>query len=108
VPCTNKYKYALYLPKTRAYLHEWYKQGCLVCGVYAPSIIEAHHVDPVGKEFEVGHVKTMDELMDELSKCVPLCKNHHSLMHLAMRNGGAGMGWDALVEYVKTKHPQTM
>jgi hypothetical protein len=53
------------------------------------------------KERDMRHCHTVEQLLPELAKCVPLCFNDHTLTHLAMRNGAKGMGIDALIAYVK-------
>ena len=76
-----------------------------MCGVYAPSIMAAHHLNPDEKDGTVGRMGGKQATIDELTKCVPLCFNHHQLVHSALRNGGQGLGWDALVEYVRDQYP---
>jgi ribosomal protein L32 len=75
--------------KYRAFWHQLAeKQGfatCVVCG--APAV--AHHVCPDTKLFRIGdwinkHAPTKKNIaifLDELKKCVPLCRKHHPGIH---------------------------
>ena len=87
---------------------EWCWTGCLVCGVNAPGIIAAHHIDPSDKEYAISQISNAEKMRAELAKCVPLCMNHHQLIHIEMNNGGAGLGLDALVRLVREKYPSTI
>lgn len=63
--------------------------SCLVpkCGIRD---IQFHHVKPADKRIEVGRVArygTLEELLAELHKCVPLCDQHHREVHSGYRKG---------------------
>ncbi|HEU5116814.1 MAG TPA: hypothetical protein VFT74_09085 [Isosphaeraceae bacterium] len=64
----------------------WFKtQGCKLCGEPEPCCLEAHHVDPSSKEFEIGSAattkKSLAAVKAELAKCVCLCANCHRKVH---------------------------
>lgn len=63
-----------------------YKGGtCVDCGgVFHPSVFDFHHLDPTGKDLQIGSlcVTKITELVKlELDKCVLLCSNCHRLRH---------------------------
>ena len=52
--------------------------------------IQFHHVEPVAKKTEVsklGRYGTIQELIKELEKCVPVCEKHHREIHYGLRKG---------------------
>lgn len=62
---------------------------CQLCG-YGECVgaLEFHHMDPVGKSYEIGRVSVnnLSLIMDELDKCVLVCSNCHCLQHFRERN----------------------
>ena len=58
-------------------------RGCVVCSEDTPQLMEFHHVDPTGKDFNIGPNKnrSWDKIKLELSKCVQLCCNCHRKVH---------------------------
>jgi hypothetical protein len=53
-------------------------QGCVVCGEHDIACIDAHHIKD--KKWEVAELLqfgTLQQLREELLKCVPLCSNCH-------------------------------
>lgn len=82
-------------------------QGCAVCGLTIPILIDGHHLDPNQKDRDPSRCHGAGALERELKKTRPLCANHHRLMHAAMSNGGAGLSFDELVEYIKEHWPET-
>lgn len=54
---------------------------CILCGynkwIFA---IDFHHLDPKQKSFEIGkaHLYKFSSCVEELKKCVPLCRNCHA------------------------------
>lgn len=75
-------------------MQEWATDGCSVCGFSDMRAIQAHHIDPTEKEHDIGrlrgHYLSLSQLREELAKCVPLCSNHHDILHTMWRNGHAG------------------
>lgn len=66
--------------------------GCFLCGYdEIPSVLEFHHIDRKDKNFCVStyryHWKEGDEkLMDEIDKCIVVCRNCHSIIHTYANN----------------------
>jgi hypothetical protein len=59
---------------------------CIRCDYSYPEGIDFHHIDPSTKKFDFGRCPTRYPLknqkyIDELHKCVPLCKNCHAEFH---------------------------
>lgn len=71
-----------------ALIAEFRSQGCAVCAEKAECCLDAHHVDPSAKKFEIANmVRTrgkLSEVPDELRKCVCLCKNCHTKLHAGL------------------------
>ena len=68
--------------KYKILVNEWKSQGCIKCGDKRIYVIDAHHIDPSTKNFDVS--KTMRGLKivkKELEKCIPLCSNCHREYH---------------------------
>ena len=59
---------------------------CLVCGESDSRVIHPHHVNPSARGRKFLNIWKLDEMRAELSKCVPLCANHHILVHHMMRD----------------------
>jgi hypothetical protein len=59
------------------------KQPCVKCGETRPYVIDFHHIDPSKKEFEPSQIITASNvrLVNELKKCVCLCRNCHAEFH---------------------------
>ena len=56
---------------------------CVICGYNdCPGILEYHHKNPKEKERNVCVYRTKTRFLKELSKCVLLCPNCHSIEHL--------------------------
>ena len=61
-----------------------YKGGkCLICGYTGlPSVMDFHHLDPSTKEFDISSkVTKLEDLIEELQKCVLLCCRCHREVH---------------------------
>ena len=59
---------------------------CIRCGYSHPEAIDFHHIDASKKSFGIGkstlhYPLTSQKHIDELQKCVPLCKNCHAEYH---------------------------
>lgn len=59
------------------------KQSCVKCGETRPYVIDFHHIDPSTKVFEPSQMINAgnSKLVDELKKCVCLCRNCHAEFH---------------------------
>lgn len=59
------------------------KTPCVKCGENRKYVIDFHHIDPSTKKFNVGTAKTysVKTLMNEVKKCVCLCRNCHQEYH---------------------------
>lgn len=52
--------------------------------------IEFHHVDPrtkVDTVYNISRTGTVEELIAEMKKCVPLCSEHHKAVHAGRIRG---------------------
>lgn len=90
------------------YFREWREQGCRVCAVTDYRIVQAHHMDPSQKDVDASTIvrscagiANLEALTSELAKCIPLCANHHILVHEELRNGHKGCALDEVIEYLK-------
>ena len=69
--------------KLEGYLAE-HRTPCLKCGEDRPWVIDFHHIDPSKKKAAIGTILTrgsLDDLIEELPKCVSLCRNCHMDFH---------------------------
>lgn len=97
--------------RNRAYKHdrptavmfrEWRSAGCVVCGESDVRVIQAHHVDPAIKDSDIAQIrKDVEAMAAELTKCIPLCANHHILVHDALCNGHRGRPMDEVIAFLK-------
>jgi hypothetical protein len=59
--------------------------GCQLCGEREPVCLQAHHLDPDGKDFNISDARrycfSVAKLQAELSKCACLCANCHFKVH---------------------------
>ena len=63
------------------------KSPCCKCGETRPYIIDFHHVDPLLKEYSIGRgILGKEALLNEVRKCVCLCRNCHSEFHYLYGN----------------------
>jgi hypothetical protein len=103
-------RYAPHRTGCEDYYDRWCEQPCVVCGERrSKKLIHAHHRAPTDKRHQINKLAGRGEdmlpiLMMELSKCAPLCATCHVLVHDAMQNGGAGLAFDDLVEYVQREY----
>jgi hypothetical protein len=81
---------------------EWCPDGCLVCGWKDVRAIDQHHVDPSQKDREVSRWTNAEALKEELKKCVPLCANHHRVLHANLRLAPAGATTDEMIEVMRS------
>lgn len=58
------------------------KTDCVKCGETRRYIVEFHHITPNDKQSNIGEYKIVNRaLLDELSKCICLCRNCHFEFH---------------------------
>lgn len=83
---------------------EWYRKvkensKCIVCGESHPAIIEFHHKDASTKKHSISRMvyNGMDicDIMDEMDKTIPLCKNHHAMIHWEQNKNPLGLDIDS-------------
>jgi hypothetical protein len=61
---------------------------CEICGYdKCLTALEAHHVDPSIKDFNISDVTSVERIEVELEKCVLLCANHHREVHEGLHPG---------------------
>ena len=62
-------------------LHK-HRHKCEKCGETRLYLIDFHHIDPSDKSFTIGDGKhSKNKVLDEIKKCVCLCKNCHWEFH---------------------------
>jgi hypothetical protein len=57
--------------------------ACLWDGPFEPCQLDFHHLDPKTKNGEVGSMtsSSIDAIIEEVNKCVVLCRNCHAAAH---------------------------
>ena len=84
--------------KYKQLIQEWKSQGCKKCGETRPHVIDAHHVNPLEKNFMIGTVvRGIKATKEELKKCIPLCSNCHRDFHFLEKKIGI-----SIKEYVSS------
>lgn len=72
------------------------EHGCIICGEKDPSCIEFHHIDKETKEFGISDAirngYSIQRILNELAKCIPVCSNCHKKIHKDDSNGNGGSG----------------
>lgn len=98
-------------PFTAQLIEDHRKRGCLVCGISDPIfLLHLHHVDGRAKKANIALMRLWkpERVIVELAKTVPLCANHHAIVHHELRRDGAGMELSQLVDHVRGKYPGTL
>lgn len=68
--------------KRKNIINEWKEKGCVKCGDKRHYVIDAHHLDPTKKDFNIGSLmRGINVTKKELEKCIPLCSNCHREFH---------------------------
>jgi len=64
-------------------------QGCDRCGVHEGRLIH-HHIDPKSKKYMISQMynHSLENVLDELSKCCVLCEKCHKITHREMKEEG--------------------
>ena len=83
---------------------EWAPNGCMVCGFSDLRALDAHHSDPREKECNVSTIANPDRLAKELRNCVPLCRNHHQILHVMWNNGHREKDSTELIAIMREEH----
>lgn len=75
------------------------KLRCEKCGETRHEVLDFHHLDPAEKDFTIGRssIRTKENLLREVKKCVVLCANCHREFHYRERREGI-----TLDEYLST------
>ena len=84
-------------------IRAWAPEGCVVCGFTDLRAIDAHHRKPLEKERNIGSIKRAEELSPELAKCVPLCRNHHQILHDMWRKGCRGKSTEEVIAIMRAE-----
>lgn len=82
-----------YSTEKDALLREFRNAGCLYCGEAHHECLDAHHVNPTTKSWDVAVLLVhgdVEQFKEELAKCVCLCANCHRRLHA---------GWNPHSEY---------
>lgn len=79
------------MKKMRQRLNEYKaQQKCFFCKEDEIVCLDFHHVDPSTKDLQLSHVTTQswDTIMEEVKKCIVVCKNCHAKIHAGIINYG--------------------
>lgn len=74
-----------------AYLNELKSFGCSICEETRYWCIDFHHVDASTKDYEISELLSfgsINKVIVELQKCVPVCKNCHADIHFKEKYTG--------------------
>jgi hypothetical protein len=60
--------------------------GCVCCGEKELCCLDLHHRDPSEKEFTISQYRTIavERLLEEIKKCIVVCKNCHAKIHAGL------------------------
>lgn len=69
--------------KKKLFIDSFKVDGCTKCDEDELCCLEFHHIDPDKKSFRLsqGTSKSLELLVEEISKCVVLCANCHRKVH---------------------------
>lgn len=94
--CKSKYNQKHYLDNKKQYIEKariWSNQrtetvrelkksvGCQVCGESEPCCLDYHHLSDKSFGLAEARGKAWDKVLEEINKCVVLCKNCHAKVH---------------------------
>ena len=70
-----------------------YKRGlkCIKCGESHSACLDFHHRNPDEKQFDIGGAfweKSIERVINEITKCDVLCANCHRKLHYNLKNEG--------------------
>lgn len=68
---------------------------CRICGYdRCPAAFDFHHVDPMGKDFNISAATSWEKAKTELAKCELLCANCHREVHDGLHPEYIDNGYD--------------
>jgi len=73
--------------RMREIIAEFRSGGCKVCGEMCSFCLDAHHMDPKSKNFDISNAQrymSLESLKKEIGKCVCLCRNCHAKVHAGL------------------------
>lgn len=74
--------------KTREWLTNYKRSGCIKCGEVFPDCLDFHHRDPNNKKFNIGNdasTVSLKKVIEEVAKCDLICANCHRKLHASER-----------------------
>lgn len=92
----NKNKILKQKKERKQQLKEWFNElksdlCCEKCGEDHIATLVFHHLDPKEKDRNVSDMVrrgfSLEKIKEEISKCMVLCANCHSILHWEERNG---------------------
>ena len=95
----NKQSYVDNSLKQKQLLAEWFKGykktlKCSMCSVDKHYMLDFHHQDPEFKKFTVSQMirscGSKKRILEEIDKCIVVCKNCHSEIHYLDKTGSWG------------------
>lgn len=74
---------------------------CICCGETSLCCLDFHHLDPSEKDFNLSAYRnaSLQKVLDEIAKCVVVCRNCHAKIHAGIINLGelSGLGPPAVL-----------
>ena len=90
---SHKDKWSSHYDVKRRERVEWFKGfkatlSCKKCGDNRYYILDFHHLDPSQKDVEISTAmgSSKKRVLEEVKKCIPLCRNCHAEFHHLERN----------------------
>lgn len=87
--CYRKTKNALKAKRRELLETTKEKQGCTICKIQDPRVLEFHHLDATQKEFSIADYYYsqygIKKLELEIAKCAVICANCHRILHAEER-----------------------
>lgn len=92
----NKDAYMSRSTAQRKEITEWWKEykrdlTCQVCGESRWWCLDFHHTDPTTKDMAVSamvsNIKNKETILEEIAKCVVVCRNCHADIHYQKNYG---------------------
>lgn len=88
----NRTKYILKAKENTKKFRDWWRLyksqfSCIKCGESHPAAIDFHHPndDKEGNIAQLVSDGNKQRIIDEIAKCVPLCRNCHAKLHDELR-----------------------
>ena len=90
--CHCKYMRDIYSEKKDLVSQIKFQEKCKKCGESKDYMLDFHHLDPSQKEEVIARMTSnnyrIDHTLNEISKCIVLCSNHHREFHYLNDNFG--------------------